>query len=167
MDTRRPCTYAEPPGERLPLQARQSLPGALERLVARRGGDLPTCTRKSDGMSSANSQFRARHSYFRIYSMNTTVTSIALISCMNRAVFCSDDPVSQVHSFVGKLRVYKSGIHPQFLTTAPQTPVSIRRFARAPIGLTYGFMNRTNVEASLPRAELEWRQPAIPWTGGR
>ncbi len=56
-----------------------------------------------------------------------------------------------VHRFIPEwrgLRVYQAGTYPDFLTTPVERPMSVRDLMTHQSGLTYAFMNRTNVDAA-------------------
>ncbi len=85
---------------------------------------------------------------FRIYSMTKPITSVALMQLYEKGHFQLDDPV---HKFIPEwhdLRVYQSGNHPHFLTRPIDRPMTIRDLFTHQAGLTYGFMERTNVDAA-------------------
>ena len=85
---------------------------------------------------------------FRIFSMSKPITSVALMTLWEEGHWQLTDPV---HRFIPEwknLRVYQSGTHPNFLTTPPERPMSVRDLMTHQSGLTYGFMNRTNVDAA-------------------
>ncbi|WP_218838601.1 serine hydrolase domain-containing protein [Halopseudomonas pelagia] len=128
------------------------LPGAMT-LVARRGEI--TYLHSQGLMDVERNKPVQRDTLFRIYSMTKPVTSIALMQLYEQGRFLLDDPVHKYIPSWAKLRVYKSGIHPQFLTTAPDRPMSIRDLLTHQSGLTYGFMNRTNVDAAYRALKLD------------
>ena len=85
---------------------------------------------------------------FRIYSMTKPITSVALMQLYERGHFQLDDPV---HKFIPEwrdLRVFQSGNHPDFLTRPVDRPMTIRDLFTHQSGLTYGFMERTNLDAA-------------------
>ena len=85
---------------------------------------------------------------FRIYSMTKPITSVALTQLYEQGNFQLDDPV---HKFIPEwrdLRVFQSGNHPHFLTRPVDRPMTIRDLFTHQSGLTYGFMERTNVDAA-------------------
>lgn len=89
-----------------------------------------------------------RDTIFRIYSMTKPITSVALMMLYEQGLFQLDDPV---HTFIPSwdhLRVFVSGNHPLFATAHPQRPMSIRDLLTHTSGLTYGFMERTNIDAA-------------------
>ncbi len=85
---------------------------------------------------------------FRIYSMTKPITAVALMQLYEQGHFQLDDPV---HKFIPEwrdLRVFQSGNHPHFLTRPTERPMTIRDLFTHQSGLTYGFMERTNVDAA-------------------
>jgi len=85
---------------------------------------------------------------FRIYSMTKPITSVALLQLYEHGHFQLDDPV---HKFIPEwagLRVFESGNHPNFLTRPVGRPMTIRDLFTHQSGLTYGFLERTNVDAA-------------------
>ncbi len=84
---------------------------------------------------------------FRIYSMTKPITSIALMQLYEQGKFQLSDPV---HRFIPEwkgLRVYESGRGPVMVTTRPERTMQIHDLFTHMSGLTYGFTERTNVDA--------------------
>jgi CubicO group peptidase (beta-lactamase class C family) len=89
-----------------------------------------------------------RDAVFRIYSMTKPITSVGLMMLYEQGRFQLDDPV---HRFIPPwkdLRVFVSGNHPVFKTAPAERPMTIRDLLSHTSGLTYGFMERTNVDAA-------------------
>lgn len=89
-----------------------------------------------------------RDTIFRIYSMTKPITSVGLMMLYEHGLFQLDDPV---HKFIPSwehLRVFVGGNHPTFLTAPVARPMTIRDLLTHTSGLTYGFMERTNVDAA-------------------
>lgn len=85
---------------------------------------------------------------FRIYSMTKPVTSVALMSLVEEGHLAISDPV---HRFIPEwrdLRVFAQGNHPHFLTTPCDRAMTVKDLLTHTSGLTYGFMERTNVDAA-------------------
>jgi CubicO group peptidase (beta-lactamase class C family) len=85
---------------------------------------------------------------FRIYSMSKPITSVALMMLYEQGLFQLDDPV---HAFIPAwkdLQVFVSGNHPLFATVPPERPMTIRDLLTHTSGLTYGFMESSNVDAA-------------------
>jgi CubicO group peptidase (beta-lactamase class C family) len=85
---------------------------------------------------------------FRIYSMTKPITSVALMMLYEQGYFQLNDDVDKFIPEWKNLRVYGSGNYPLFLTTRPERPMTIRDLMTHTSGLTYGFMERTNVDAA-------------------
>ena len=85
---------------------------------------------------------------FRIYSMTKAITSIAIMQLYEKSKFRLDDPVFWYIPSWKDLRVYQSGIYPNFLTSKPKRHMTIRDLLTHMSGLTYDFMYRTNVDAA-------------------
>ncbi|HXJ78352.1 MAG TPA: serine hydrolase domain-containing protein [Candidatus Methylomirabilis sp.] len=85
---------------------------------------------------------------FRIYSMTKPITSVGLMMLYEQGRFQLDDPV---HRFIPPwkdLRVFVGGNHPVWKTAPVERPMTIRDLLSHTSGLTYGFMERTNVDAA-------------------
>jgi CubicO group peptidase (beta-lactamase class C family) len=83
---------------------------------------------------------------FRIYSMTKPITSVALMMLYEDGLFQLNDPV---HRFIPQWRdlaVYEAGSVPNFLTRPVERAMTIKDLFTHTSGLTYGFMNRTNVD---------------------
>ena len=65
-----------------------------------------------------------------------------------QGLFQLDDPVHKFIPSWANLRVFVSGNHPMFVTAPPVRPMTIRDLLSHTSGLTYGFMERTNVDAA-------------------
>jgi len=133
----------------------KKIPGALT-LVARRGrvvhlSPLGLC-------DLARSRPVRPDTIFRIYSMTKPITSVALMTLYERGLFRLDEPV---HRFIPEwrnLRVYAAGVWPAFLTTRPERDMTVRDLLTHTSGLTYGFMQRSNVDHAYRRAKIGDRQ---------
>jgi len=90
----------------------------------------------------------AKDTIFRIYSMSKPMTSIALMQLYERGLVQIDDPVHKYIPEWKELRVYQSGNYPNFLTTRTERAMTVRDLLSHQSGLTYGFMERTNVDAA-------------------
>jgi CubicO group peptidase (beta-lactamase class C family) len=85
---------------------------------------------------------------FRIYSMTKPITSVALMTLYERGVFQLADPVHHWIPEFEHLRVNRYGRYPNFTTDAAVRPMTVRDLLTHTSGLTYGFMERTNVDAA-------------------
>ncbi|WP_298448781.1 serine hydrolase domain-containing protein [uncultured Marinobacter sp.] len=129
-----------------------NLPGALT-LVARRG---EVAYVKAQGLMDVERKKPVcRDTIFRIYSMTKPITSIAMMQLYEQGRFLLDDPVHKYIPAWKNRRVYKSGVYPHFLTAPATNTMTIRDLFTHMSGLTYGFMNRTNVDAAYRELGLD------------
>jgi CubicO group peptidase (beta-lactamase class C family) len=87
-------------------------------------------------------------SIFRIYSMTKPIASVGLMMLWEQGRFLLDDPV---HTFIPTWRdqrVFAGGNHPAWKTTAVERPMTVRDLLSHTSGLTYGFMERSNIDAA-------------------
>ena len=94
---------------------------------------------------------------FRIYSMSKPITSVALMTLYEKGMFQLADPV---HKFIPQwrnLRVFASGLYPNFLSTPVKRPMTIRDLMTHQSGLTYGFMTRSNVDRAYRKLDIAGR----------
>lgn len=138
------------------LESQYLSPGKLPcavTLVARHG---QLVWQHAQGMADVERQVPvALDTLFRIYSMTKPVTSIALMQLYEQGRFLLDDPVHKYIPSWRNLQVYKSGVYPNFVTTAPARPMSIRDLLTHQAGLSYGFSCRTNVDAAYRELKLD------------
>ncbi|MCK7549244.1 serine hydrolase domain-containing protein [Marinobacter koreensis] len=128
------------------------LPGTLT-LVARHG---EVAWVKAQGMMDVERQKPVqRDTIFRIYSMTKPVTSIALMQLYEKGMFLLDDPVHKYIPAWRNLRVYNGGTYPHFKTEPAATTMTIRDLLTHMSGLTYGFMERSNVDAAYRQLKLD------------
>ncbi|NEW94666.1 serine hydrolase domain-containing protein [Rhodopseudomonas sp. BR0M22] len=85
---------------------------------------------------------------FRIYSMTKPITSVALMMLFEEGRVQLDDPVAKYIPQWAGLGVFQAGIPPYFLTKPPARPMQVVDLLRHTSGLTYGFQNRTNIDAA-------------------
>lgn len=91
---------------------------------------------------------------FRIYSMTKPITSVGLMMLYEQGYFQLNDPVDKFIPEWRNLRVYASGNYPLFLTTQPERPMTIRDLMTHMSGLTYHFMERTNLDAAYRKLDI-------------
>lgn len=131
------------------------LPGTLT-LVARRG---EMAYIKAQGlMDVERNKPMCRDTIFRIYSMTKPVTSIAMMQLYEQGRFLLDDPVHRYIPSWKNMQVYKSSVYPHFLTTPSTSVMTVRDLLTHMSGLTYGFMQRTNVDAAYRKLGLDGSQ---------
>jgi len=88
----------------------------------------------------------AEDTVYRIYSMTKPVTCVALMTLVEEGRIALDDAVvTHIPEWAG-LGVFCSGVDP-FLTRPLARPMQVVDLLRHTAGLTYGFQNRTNVDA--------------------
>ena len=101
----------------------------------------------------------AEDTIFRIYSMTKPIISVALMMLYEEGHFELSTPV---HKFIPEwknLRVYRQGRYPNFLSVPTDRDMTIRDLLTHMSGLTYGFMERTNVDAAYRRAKVGREDP--------
>jgi CubicO group peptidase (beta-lactamase class C family) len=134
------------------------LPGVLTQIY-RRGALAHT------GMSGSMDLERGKpmreDAIFRIYSMSKPITAVALMMLVEEGLLGLDDDVATHVPSWRNLGVYATGVPsavvaaaPAFLTTPPVRPMKIVDLATHTSGLTYGFMNRTNVDRAYRHARI-------------
>ena len=93
-------------------------------------------------------------SIFRIYSMTKPITSVAFMMLFEEGKVALDEPV---HSYIPEwknLGVFQAGTLPAFLTKPPARPMLVVDLLRHTSGLTYGFQQRSNVDAAYREFKL-------------
>ena len=90
---------------------------------------------------------------FRIYSMTKPIASVALMTLVEEGLIALDDPVTRHIPAWRDLGVYAAGVGP-FMTTPLARPMQVVDLLRHTSGLTYGFQNRTNVDAAYRKLKV-------------
>src|SRR6201997_2081440 len=85
---------------------------------------------------------------FRIYSMTKPITSVAFMMLFEEGRVALDEPVVKYIPEWKNLGVFVGGTAPAFLTRPPARPMLIIDLLRHTSGLTYGFQQRSNVDAA-------------------
>ena len=85
---------------------------------------------------------------FRIYSMTKPITSVAFMMLVEEGLVALDEPVHKYIPEWKNLGVFQAGTYPAFLTRPPSRPMQIVDLLRHTSGLTYGFQQRSNVDAA-------------------
>ena len=104
-------------------------------------------------------------SIFRIYSMTKPLTSVALMMLVEEGAIALDDPVEKFIPAWKDLGVFDAGVAPVFLTHRPTRPMQVVDLLRHTSGLTYGFQNRTNVDAAYRKAAFGGVDSKLPLDG--
>jgi len=94
-------------------------------------------------------------SIVRIYSMTKPITSVAFMMLVEEGLVALDDPVSRFIPEWRDLAVYVSGLPGAFQTRPTDSPMRMIDLLRHTSGLTYGFQNRTNVDAAYRKGRFE------------
>jgi len=92
---------------------------------------------------------------FRIYSMTKPITSIAFMMLVEDGSVALDDPVEQHIPQWRDLGVYDGGFIGTFKTHRTAQPMRIVDLLRHTSGLTYGFQQRTNLDAAYRNQRLD------------
>jgi CubicO group peptidase (beta-lactamase class C family) len=98
---------------------------------------------------------------FRIYSMTKPITSVALMTLYERGAFQLEDPVHRFIPAWRELRVFDGGNYPLFATRPCERPMTVRDLFTHTAGLTYGFMERTNVDRAYRRLGIGERDRTL------
>jgi CubicO group peptidase (beta-lactamase class C family) len=96
----------------------------------------------------------AEDTVFRIYSMTKPVTSVALMQLVEEGAIALDDPVHRHIPEWKNLGVYKAGFIGTFQTARTDRPMLVVDLLRHTSGLTYGFQQRTNVDAAYRKRNI-------------
>src|SRR5262249_58507359 len=96
----------------------------------------------------------AADTIFRIYSMTKPVTSVAFMMLVEEGLVALDDPVHKYIPSWQNLGVFQGGTLGAFRTARPERPMLIVDLLRHTSGLTYGFQQRTNVDAAYRKAGI-------------
>ncbi len=95
-------------------------------------------------------------SLFRIASMTKPITSVAFMTLVESGLVALDTPVHDVLPAFADTGVYQSGGGGMpFVTRPPATPMRMLDLLRHTAGLTYGFQNRSNIDAAYRAQRLE------------
>ena len=91
---------------------------------------------------------------FRIYSMTKALTSVAFMMLVEEGRVALDEPVHKYIPEWKNLGVFQAGTYPAFLTKPPSRPMLIVDLMRHTSGLTYGFQQRSNVDAAYRETKI-------------
>ena len=99
---------------------------------------------------------------FRIASMTKPVTSIAFMQLVEQGLVALDDPVARIIPEFGQLGVYAGGGGAvPFATGTPAPPMRFVDLMTHMSGLTYGFQERSPIDAAYREAKLDFARDAI------
>jgi CubicO group peptidase (beta-lactamase class C family) len=91
---------------------------------------------------------------FRIYSMTKPITTVAFMMLVEEGRVALDEPVHKYIPEWKNLGVFQAGTYPAFLTRPPSRPMLIIDLLRHTSGLTYGFQQRSNVDAAYRETKI-------------
>jgi CubicO group peptidase (beta-lactamase class C family) len=91
---------------------------------------------------------------YRIYSMTKPITSVAFMMLLEEGRVALDEPVAKYIPEWKDLGVFVAGTAPAFLKRPPARPMQIIDLMRHTSGLTYGFQQRSNVDAAYRTAKI-------------
>jgi CubicO group peptidase (beta-lactamase class C family) len=91
---------------------------------------------------------------FRIYSMTKPITSVAFMMLFEEGRVALEEPVHKYIPEWKNLGVFVAGNAPAFITRPPSRPMQIVDLLRHTSGLTYGFQQRSNVDAAYRAAKI-------------
>jgi len=94
-------------------------------------------------------------SLFRIYSMTKPITSVAFMMLVEEGKVSLDDPVHRFIPAWRDLGVFQAGVLGAFQTKRSAEPMRMLDLLRHTAGLTYGFQQRTNVDAAYRKLKLD------------
>lgn len=84
---------------------------------------------------------------YRIYSMTKPLTSVLIMMLVEEGKIALDDPVARYIPDWKNLGVYDGGLNESFRTKPCTRPMQVVDLLRHTSGLTYGFQERTSVDA--------------------
>ncbi len=93
---------------------------------------------------------------FRIMSMTKPVTSIAFMQLVEQGKIALSDPVAKYIPEFANLGVFVAGGgNTPFITRPTTTPMRVIDLMRHTAGLTYGFQERSNIDAAYRKADID------------
>jgi CubicO group peptidase (beta-lactamase class C family) len=107
------------------------------------------------GFADVERQKKVAHdTIFRIYSMTKPITSVAFMMLVEEGRVALDEPVHKYIPEWKNLGVFNGGVYPAYLTKPPIRPMQIVDLLRHTSGLTYGFQQRSNVDAGYRQEKI-------------
>jgi CubicO group peptidase (beta-lactamase class C family) len=98
----------------------------------------------------------AEDAIFRIMSMTKPVTSIAFMQLVEQGKIALSDPVAKYIPEFANLGVFVAGGgNTPFITRPTTTPMRVIDLMRHTAGLTYGFQERSNIDAAYRKADID------------
>ncbi len=121
-------------------------------LIARKGEVAYQCTLGVLGIEERKPL--PENAIFRIYSMTKPLTSAAFMMLVEEGKVSLDDPVTKFIPEFAKLGVYAGGKLGSFQTTPLKRPMLMIDLMRHTSGLTYGFQQRSEVDAAYRELDI-------------
>jgi CubicO group peptidase (beta-lactamase class C family) len=128
-----------------------AIPGSLTMIWR---GNEPVWSGMSGSIDLARGVAMREDAIFRIYSMTKPITAVALMMLMEEGLVALDDPVSRYIPGFGQLGIYAGGTLGAFLSGPNIKPMKVVDLLRHTSGLTYGFLNRTNLDAAYRKLHI-------------
>ena len=128
-----------------------AIPGALT-LVWRQGAVV--WSGMSGQIDMAKKLAMREDAIFRLYSMTKPVTAVALLMLMEEGKIALDDPVARFLPGFANLGIFAGGNLGAFLASPNTRPMKVVDLLRHTSGLTYGFLNRTNLDAAYRKLHI-------------
>lgn len=134
-------------------------------LLISRDGEIVHLSHQGVAREGSDAQIDER-SIFRIASMTKPITSVAFMMLVEQGAVAIDTPVHHVLPEFAKLGVYAGGgAGTPFMTKPAAEPMRMLDLLRHTSGLTYGFQNRTNVDAAYRAGKIEEWHGALDLDG--
>lgn len=101
----------------------------------------------------------AEDSIVRIYSMSKPITSLAMMTLLEKGLFSLDDPVHRFIPSWRNLGVWTAGSYPLFSTEPCKRAMTIRDLFMHTSGLTYDFLRASNVDYAYRKQQVGSPRP--------
>jgi CubicO group peptidase (beta-lactamase class C family) len=95
-----------------------------------------------------------RDTIHRIYSMTKPMTSVAALMLLEEGAIALDDPVARFIPQFADLKVHAGGAAGNFSTRPAARPMTVQDLMRHTAGFTYGFVQRTAIDAEYRRLRI-------------
>ncbi|MGH6828374.1 MAG: serine hydrolase domain-containing protein, partial [Rhizomicrobium sp.] len=128
-----------------------AVPGTLT-MIWRKGA--LAATQVSGVMDARRGMAMREDAIFRIYSMTKPVTAVAILMLVEAGKIALDDPVCRfIPGFAG-LGIYAGGELGDFHAVDSPRDMKVVDLLRHTSGLTYGILNRTNLDAAYRKLRI-------------
>ena len=137
------------------LQVDSKRLAGLSVLVMRRG--VPAFFGTAGLADVARNKPIAADTIFRIYSMTKPLTTVAAMMLYERGLFQLDDPINRFIPAFKDMRVFAGGSRGKFDTVPAERDLTFRDLMTHTSGLTYGFMESSQVDAMYRAAGVDFQ----------